>query len=211
MMLSYRHARSTDVYFPPSTPHSSAPCLKQIILGLGRLADLEYPHLTRPSYESYSTRNITADTELRTIQPDPHSHRAVAIPSAPSVTMPRLPRPAFSNPPRPFVFRRTLPIGRLASSGATLPGRQPEEHAVNRKDEKDVQSQQSQQGMRDKQEGNEGAQAVSQKDERNSNQRAQEEHPESPMVIGMNDEKGSVRVEGSMQRRDLLTVKQKGH
>lgn len=65
-------------------------------------------------------------------------------------------------------------------------GRPGSDHALHR-DGKDAQSAPSQEARRGKQEGEEGSNAVSQKDERNANQRAKEEHPEAPgPVIGMN-------------------------
>jgi len=45
--------------------------------------------------------------------------------------------------------------------------------------------------MKDHQQGKEGSDAISRKDERKSGQKAKEEFPEAPVVIGMNDERGS--------------------
>lgn len=65
-------------------------------------------------------------------------------------------------------------------------GRDGEDHALNRPP-LDVQAEPSHQARKDKEQGKEGSQAISQKDERNSNKRAKEEHPEAPEpIIGMN-------------------------
>jgi len=69
-------------------------------------------------------------------------------------------------------------------------GRHGDDHVLNR-DDHDAQSAPSNEARRDKEQGKEGSSAISQKDERNSNQKAQEEHPEAPMVIGMNSGKRS--------------------
>jgi len=62
---------------------------------------------------------------------------------------------------------------------------------VNKTDGNDVHSEASQDAMQQKKDGKEGTQAISQKDERNSNKRAEEDHSEAPKpVIGMNDERG---------------------
>lgn len=77
-------------------------------------------------------------------------------------------------------------------------GRPTDDHAVKR-DRNDVQGEASQEGLKKFQEGKDdktqtaSGQAISRKDERNSNQKAKEEHPEAPSpVIGMNEERGSV-------------------
>lgn len=71
-------------------------------------------------------------------------------------------------------------------------GRHPRDHAVNRP-ALDPQAEGSKQGMKDHEAMKEGSDAISPKDERNSNKRAKEEHPEAPEpVIGMNEERGSV-------------------
>lgn len=68
-------------------------------------------------------------------------------------------------------------------------GRSAKDHAVNRTDQLDVQADSSQESMKQREKGEEGSQGISQKDERNNNQRAKEEHPEAPgPVLGMNDE-----------------------
>lgn len=64
-------------------------------------------------------------------------------------------------------------------------GRQGDDHVLHR-DGRDAQSAPSTEARKDKAEGKEGSGAISQKDERNANQRAQDDHPEAPMVIGMN-------------------------
>ncbi|OQV10123.1 hypothetical protein CLAIMM_14166 [Cladophialophora immunda] len=70
-------------------------------------------------------------------------------------------------------------------------GRHVRDHAVKRPPH-DVQAETSQQGMRDHEELKEGSDAISRRDERASNKKAKEEHPEAPEpVIGMNDERGS--------------------
>ncbi|MCJ1290271.1 hypothetical protein MMC34_001807 [Xylographa carneopallida] len=73
---------------------------------------------------------------------------------------------------------------------ATEPGStKPSDHTTNSKDELDVQSAASKSGKRERIEGSH-ASATSEKDTRNDNERAQKENPESPIVIGMNDERG---------------------
>ena len=64
-------------------------------------------------------------------------------------------------------------------------GRHGGDHVLNR-DAQDAQSAPSHEARAQKEKGEEGSSAISQKDENNSNKKAQEEHPESPMVIGMN-------------------------
>ncbi len=75
-------------------------------------------------------------------------------------------------------------------SGPGWSGREGRDHAVKRP-AYDVQSESAQQGIEDAQEGKEGSDAISRKDERNMNKKGQEEFPESPMVIGMNEERGA--------------------
>ena len=83
---------------------------------------------------------------------------------------------------------------RSASGTADWSGRQPQEHATNRKDELDVQSGASQSGKRERAGGNENeSQGTTEKDSGNQNQQAEKDHPEAPgPVIGMNDERGQV-------------------
>ena len=65
-------------------------------------------------------------------------------------------------------------------------GRTGDDHALNR-DGLDVQSESSNKARSEKEQGTEGSGAISQKDERNANQRAKDENPEAPgPVIGMN-------------------------
>lgn len=47
-------------------------------------------------------------------------------------------------------------------------------------------------GKADRASGGGGSQAANQQDDRNNQKRAKDEHPEAPVVIGMNDERGSV-------------------
>ena len=80
-------------------------------------------------------------------------------------------------------------------------GRPTEDHAVKR-DRHDVQGDASQEGMKkfeqekksDQPQSATSGQGISRNDERNSNEKAKKEFPESPMVIGMNDERGGVSV-----------------
>lgn len=73
-------------------------------------------------------------------------------------------------------------------------GRHGDEHAVKR-DGLDVQSEQSHKAVKEHESLEEGSQAISRKDEGDNNKRAKEDHPEAPgPVIGMNDERGSVRL-----------------
>lgn len=65
-------------------------------------------------------------------------------------------------------------------------GRHGDDHVLHR-DENDAQSKPSHQARRDKEQGNEGSSAIAQKDVKNANQKAKEDHPEAPgPVIGMN-------------------------
>lgn len=79
---------------------------------------------------------------------------------------------------------------RAQDSGPGWGGREGRDHAVKRPAH-DVQADTAQQGMKDAQEGKEGSDAISRKDEKKMNQKGQEEFPESPMVIGMNEERGA--------------------
>lgn len=68
-------------------------------------------------------------------------------------------------------------------------GRHGDDHVLHR-DGRDIQSDSSLEARKSKEQGKEGSQGISQKDERNSNQKAKEDHPEAPgPVIGMNDGK----------------------
>src|ERR1700759_3757100 len=75
-------------------------------------------------------------------------------------------------------------------SGTGWSGRQGRDHAIKRPPH-DVQSEAAQQGMKDHEQGKESSDAISRKDEMNAQQKAKEEFPEAPVVIGMNDERGS--------------------
>jgi len=55
----------------------------------------------------------------------------------------------------------------------------------------DPQAKTAQQGLKEHEEGKEGSDAISRKDEKKNNEKAKKEFPESPMVIGMNEERGS--------------------
>ena len=96
---------------------------------------------------------------------------------------------------RLFTIRSFHPIRSFTTAQprlATEPGStKPSDHTTNSKDELDVQSAASKSGKRERVEGSH-ASATSEKDTRNDNERAQKDHPESPMVIGMNDERGGV-------------------
>ena len=95
-------------------------------------------------------------------------------------------------------YPRSLPSlshHRFASGTSDWSGRQPQEHVTNRKDELDVQSGASQSGKRDKLSHENASQGTSEQDSGNQNQQAQKDHPEAPgPVIGMNDERGQVRI-----------------
>lgn len=86
---------------------------------------------------------------------------------------------------------RSLTVTRplLASNSV---GSGPKDHVTNSTDELDVQSAASKAGKKEKVEDASRDSASSEKDVRNDNERAQKENPESPMVIGMNDERGGV-------------------
>lgn len=79
--------------------------------------------------------------------------------------------------------------GKLAGSQNSTPGwegRHGDDHVL-RRDGNDAQSAPSLQARREKEAARGGSQAISQKDERDSNKKAKEDHPEAPEpVIGMN-------------------------
>ncbi|MCJ1410024.1 hypothetical protein MMC19_004109 [Ptychographa xylographoides] len=90
---------------------------------------------------------------------------------------------------RPFRLSRSLTTTRPLFG--TEPGStKSSDHTTNSKDELDVQSSASKSGARARAEGSTNSSATSEKDTRNDNERAQKDHPEAPMVIGMNDERG---------------------
>lgn len=112
------------------------------------------------------------------------------------ILLPSVPRTTTYIPVRFFVAGRpnraenqtsTMDKGKQNST-PSWEGRHGDDHVLNR-DSHDAQSAPSNEARKDKEQGKEGSDAISQKDERNSNQKAQEEHPESPMVIGMNSGK----------------------
>ena len=73
-------------------------------------------------------------------------------------------------------------------------GRKGDDHVLNRQ-EHDQAAKSSGQARRDHEEMKEGSGAISRKDEGNNNERAKKDHPEAPdVVIGMNDERGGVRL-----------------
>jgi len=123
-------------------------------------------------------------------------------------TMPRLPAPQILSAARTSPRRLPPASSRLfvstdaqekgtQNSRPGWGGRSGDDHAVER-DRHDVQGDASQEGMKKFQEGKDqdtktsSGGAISRKDERNSNEKAKEEHPEAPTpVIGMNSERGS--------------------
>ena len=119
--------------------------------------------------------------------------------------MPRLPIPTSACLRQVAQVRRFTPGYRLFASTQTKDsgaqnsrpgwsGRHGDDHVLNRQ-EHDQAAKSSHQARRDHEEMKEGSQAVSRKDEGNSNERAKKDHPEAPdVVIGMNDERGGVRV-----------------
>lgn len=93
---------------------------------------------------------------------------------------------------RPFtVAKRNFAESSSAGKGSenSTPGwqgRPGEDHVLHR-DGNDAQSAPSKQAREQKEQGQGGSNAISQKDERNSNQKAKDDHPEAPgPVIGMN-------------------------
>jgi hypothetical protein len=70
------------------------------------------------------------------------------------------------------------------------------EHVLDRKDEKDVQSSASHSGIRKRQEEDQNhSTAMSERDIGGLSEKAKKEHPEAPdPIIGMNDERGKVRL-----------------
>jgi hypothetical protein len=81
------------------------------------------------------------------------------------------------------------PSTRAHDTGPGWGGREGRDHAVKRPP-LDVEAETAQQGMQDHAQRKEGSDAISRKDERNNQQKAKEEFPEAPVVIGMNDERG---------------------
>lgn len=106
---------------------------------------------------------------------------------------------------------RSLTTNRPLFGGNTI-GSGPEDHATNRTDELDVQSEASNAGKKERLENPGRDSASSEKDTKKDNERAKKENPESPVVIGMNDERGKVSflVVGRLYRDKTLTKLQKG-
>ena len=86
---------------------------------------------------------------------------------------------------------RSLTTAQSLLAGGATQGRR-EDHVTNSTDTLDVHSSASKSGAKERQEDAPNASASTEKDQRNDNERAQKDHPESPMVIGMNDERGGV-------------------
>lgn len=65
---------------------------------------------------------------------------------------------------------------------------------LNSKDTHNVQKDASESGLKERAKGEQsGSSAINERDEKNSNAKAKEEHPEAPgPVLGMNDERGGV-------------------
>lgn len=102
----------------------------------------------------------------------------------------------------------------LSRSFSSLPkrskqeGRKPDEHAVNQTNDPNVQSAASQSGMKEREKQHpDKSNAIAQRGGE-ENEKAKKQHPEAPRpVIGMNDERGGVRVPMSFSflRISLLT------
>ena len=88
---------------------------------------------------------------------------------------------------------RPLSTSKALHAGAGWDGSDGKDHVTNKKDTLNVQSSSSKAGKEARAEDAHNSSSSSEKDERNSNARAQKEHPESPIVIGMNSERGGVR------------------
>ena len=97
----------------------------------------------------------------------------------------RLPLISLRQTTRSFTTARPLLADNSVGSG-------PEQHITNRKDELNVHSAGSEAGKRERAEDANRDSATTEKDTRNDNERAKKENPESPVVIGMNDERGGV-------------------
>ncbi|MCJ1250823.1 hypothetical protein MMC30_008051 [Trapelia coarctata] len=89
---------------------------------------------------------------------------------------------------------RSLTTSRPFLAGNSV-GSGPDDHVTNRTDELDVQSAASKAGEKERVENASRDSASSEKDVKKDNERAKKESPESPVVIGMNDERGGVVVE----------------
>jgi len=108
----------------------------------------------------------------------------------------QLPRHLLSTTARtPLTLRTLTTSSQLLSNEDTQhtdwKGRAPQENANARSSNLDLHSDASQSGKKSRAEGgSKNESATSGADARDDNKRAQKEFPESPMVIGMNDERG---------------------
>ena len=96
------------------------------------------------------------------------------------------------NTPRLLITQRFASSdnpGKKASSTPGWEGRSSKEHTVRNNDELDVQSKASHSGMKEREQGNSSSSAINSQDDTNSKQKAKEEHPEAPTLIGMEDER----------------------
>lgn len=105
---------------------------------------------------------------------------------------------------RPLI-QSGLPKHRVTQRRQAWTGSDPSEHVTNSADNLDIQTNASKAGRSDRAQGAGGgseggergglAQSRTEQDARSSNERAKQDHPEAPgPVIGMNDERGSVRL-----------------
>lgn len=99
---------------------------------------------------------------------------------------------------RAFKLSRCLATSSVRLKGADTPGwegRKPDDHVTITEDELDIQSGASKSGRRQRAEESHPSSAATEKDSRNDNEQAKKDHPEAPgPVIGMNSERGGVRV-----------------
>lgn len=98
-------------------------------------------------------------------------------------------------PRRAFASPRNISTTSSRSSADTpgWEGRRPNEHVTNSENELDVQSSASESGKRQRVEESHPTSAATEKDTRNDNEQAKQDHPEAPgPVIGMNSERGGV-------------------
>lgn len=121
--------------------------------------------------------------------------RPVTSTNMPRVTLSALPQSVRYVPSRSFIaarrnFAQTPENGKgKQNSTPGWEGRHGDDHVLHR-DKNDAQGKASNEAREDKEAGKEGSSAISQKDERNSNQKAKEEFPEAPgPIIGMNSGK----------------------
>ena len=101
------------------------------------------------------------------------------------------------------------------SAGATKDweGRDPKEHVARQDHRIDIHASASVEGRKERSTGSRGESASTEKDHKDGNQKAKEDHPEAPgPVIGMNDERGGVStLEVIPTLFPSLKVSQKGH